>query len=74
MPPTKKFRFVTELQTEQISREDFVSNEAWERFVRLMITHKTQLESASKKSFQQQKKIEHLEKLMSMLRKNEKKD
>ncbi|GAB1864054.1 THAP domain-containing protein 9 [Camponotus japonicus] len=63
----KKIRFIHNYKTERISREDFVSNEAWHRFLRYRNFTQSKIAAAQNKSSRKQKKINNINILITKL-------
>lgn len=65
----KKVRFMTCFKTEYISREDFVSDEAWNQFLRFRRFDKCKMAASRNKNSRKEKKIENLNGLIKDLEK-----
>jgi len=63
IPPVKKFWFMNDCQPICVSREDFVSDGVWERFLKLMIYKNRQVDS-SRQENQEEKRIENIKELL----------
>lgn len=56
----KRVRFMNCYKTEYISREDFVSDEAWNRFLRFTTYERSKIAAAHNKNSRREKKIKSL--------------
>lgn len=54
-------------QPSHISRQDFVSDEAWGRFIKLMRFKNSQITGAKKRSYRRGKKISNFKELVKSL-------
>jgi len=59
-----KIRFMDGYETKYICREDFVSDEAWQRFSRYRLCKGLQADSQRKKKSRDQKKINNLQEVI----------
>jgi len=62
IPPIKKFCFMNDCQPTCVSREDFVSDEVWERFLKLMIYKNRRVDSSQRN--QGEKRIGNIKELI----------
>ncbi|XP_053996236.1 uncharacterized protein LOC128885902 [Hylaeus anthracinus] len=65
--PNKKFCFMDGVQPSHVSKQDFVSDEAWRRFVKLMLYKNRQIAGARKKSWRRKKQIGTFKELIKSL-------
>ncbi|XP_071877380.1 uncharacterized protein isoform X2 [Bombus fervidus] len=65
--PTKRIRFMNGFKTEHITREDFVSDEAWNRFLRLVAYERNRMAAAHNRNSRKEKKIKNFKLLMKDL-------
>lgn len=56
----KRVPFMTCFKTEYISREDFVSDEAWNRFLRFTASERCKMAAAHNRNARKEKKIKIL--------------
>ncbi|XP_058790913.1 uncharacterized protein LOC131664069 [Phymastichus coffea] len=69
IPPTKKVRFYDGSQPLHLSRQDFISHEAWTRFLKFYISKNRQLESCRKKDARKNRSIGNIKELVMKLQK-----
>ncbi|XP_050598566.1 uncharacterized protein LOC126926322 isoform X2 [Bombus affinis] len=62
--PPKRIRFMTGFKTEHITREDFVSDEAWNRFLRLVTYERSRMAAAHNRNSRKEKKIKNFKLLI----------
>ncbi|XP_060830919.1 uncharacterized protein LOC132915205 isoform X2 [Bombus pascuorum] len=62
--PRKRIRFMNGFQTEHITREDFVSDEAWNRFLRLITYERNRMAAAHNRNSRKEKKIKNFKLLL----------
>ncbi|XP_057671577.1 uncharacterized protein LOC130903478 [Diorhabda carinulata] len=74
--PTKKMkiRFMDGFQTKYISRHDFVSDQAWDNFLRFCAIKNYQKENYRLKNLRSKRKIEHLKELNAKMKNVAKED
>ncbi|XP_024892545.1 uncharacterized protein LOC112467887 [Temnothorax curvispinosus] len=68
----KRVRFMNGFKTEYIFREDFVSDEAWNRFLRFTTYKKSKMAAAHNKNSRKGKKIKNLKVLIKEKKKEKK--
>lgn len=68
IPPTKKFRYMDGCQPKHVSRDDFKSDEAWHRFLGLMIYNKRKNRNARDRTQRSTKRIGNMKQLVACLR------
>ncbi|XP_017887381.1 uncharacterized protein LOC108629296, partial [Ceratina calcarata] len=66
--PNKKFCFTDGVQHGYVSRADFVSDEAWNRFIKLMMYKNRQISTSRRKCLRNKKKICSFKKLVKVLK------
>lgn len=64
----KKIRFIHAFRTEYISREDFISDESWEKFMRFYTHQKLRNSAAYSRDFRKRRKLEFLKKTVKFLK------
>ncbi|XP_017883932.1 uncharacterized protein LOC108627266 [Ceratina calcarata] len=69
-----KVRFINHFKTEYVCREDFISEEAWNRFLRYYAHQKSIIATAYNRTARKQKKIKSLTALIGTSKKRERKD
>ncbi|XP_033312273.1 uncharacterized protein LOC117211981 isoform X1 [Bombus bifarius] len=72
--PPKKIRFMNGFKTEYITREDFVSDEAWERFLRLITYERNRMAAAHNRNSRKEKKIRNFKLFIKGLENSEELD
>ncbi|XP_032682409.1 uncharacterized protein LOC116849391 [Odontomachus brunneus] len=65
--PPKKIRFMNSTKTEYISREDFVSDEAWNKFLRFLAYEKRTVAAGHCKTYRKQKELTNLKTVIKKL-------
>ncbi|XP_043461667.1 uncharacterized protein LOC122498132 isoform X2 [Leptopilina heterotoma] len=64
----KKIRFIHAFRTEYISREDFASDESWEKFMRFYTHQKLRNSAAYSRDFRKRRKLEFLKNTVKFLK------
>ncbi|XP_046740903.1 uncharacterized protein LOC124408197 [Diprion similis] len=67
----KRVRFVNGFKTEYVCREDFVNEEAWNRFIRYSAYQRSRIAAAHNKNSRKDKKIKNLAHVIATLDKRE---
>ncbi|XP_043603613.1 uncharacterized protein LOC122576841 [Bombus pyrosoma] len=70
----KRIRFMNGFKTEHITREDFVSDEAWNRFLRLITYERNRMAAAHNRNSRKEKKIKNFKLLIKGLENHEELD
>ncbi|KYN09506.1 hypothetical protein ALC57_18374 [Trachymyrmex cornetzi] len=68
---SKRIRFMIGFQTKYMSRNDFISDEAWNKFLRYRLCQQSKMAAAHNRSCRKRKKIQNLQILIKDLEKIE---